>query len=246
MKFPTFKFLLYFCLGIAFTSCGKKNTEPPVNTVPSDFHGIPPEGIGGDSSLNLKKNRWVAPQAYNDMTVADIIALPNDKLLAMGSENRYAWTSAAAAQAAAGEAKSVSVTGYIAGVKEEGPEACNGSSGIYDDFHIWITGSPGLDKSNGIIAEAIPYWKERFPAWQLAAFEKLASENAQVRVSGWILWDEDHPEELGKSRASLWEVHPLTKFEVFSGGSWQELTADHWKDHQKIRSKRSAALITFP
>ena len=159
------------------------------------------------------------------MTVSAIIALPHDELSAVGRKDRNNWTSAATAQAAANENRGVQVTGYLAATRESGSESCNGKSDVYHDFHLWITESPGVDKRNGIVVEAIPFWKEQFPAWQLKTFEKLVSEHAKVRVSGWILWDEEHGDEVGKSRGSLWEVHPITKFEVLSGDTWKELSA---------------------
>ena len=215
------------CIGsyIAFHKSNTASTESSQVTgfAPKDFHGIPPEGIGGDPNLNREKNRWAAPAQVTEISVAQIIALPHDELSAMGKESRNRWSSAATEQASANENRGVQVVGYLSHAKESGSEACNGKSDIYHDFHIWITQSPGEDKRNGIIVEAIPYWKEQFPSWQLDAFEKLASENAKVRVSGWLLWDEEHGDEVGKSRGSLWEIHPVTKFEISSGGKWEEL-----------------------
>jgi len=196
-----------------------------IGTAPNDFHGIPPEGIGGDPELNREKNRWAASVDFAQLGVSQIISLPHDVLDAMGKEKRSRWSSSAIDQAAKNENRGIQVIGYLAHAKESGPESCNGKSDIYHDFHIWITQSPGEDKSNGIIVEATPFWKEQFPSWQLDKFEKLASENAKVRVSGWLLWDEEHGDEVGRSRGSLWEVHPFTKFEVFSGGKWVELGA---------------------
>ncbi|MFI5263534.1 MAG: hypothetical protein ACHQM6_03360, partial [Candidatus Kapaibacterium sp.] len=205
LLFRTLFFLL--SAGVFFVSCHSPNTETPAAAPPKDFHGIPPQGFGGDSVLNIQKNRWAAPANYSAMSVADIIALPHDILTAIGNKARYTWSSAATNQASASESKSVVVTGYIYAAKESSNESCNGDNNSYHDFHIWITASPGEDKSKAIITEATPFWKEQFSGWQLAAFEQLATQNAQVRISGRIMWDEDHPEEIGSTRASLWEVH---------------------------------------
>ncbi len=203
-----------------------QNSQTPqtVGAAPGNFHGIPPEGTGGDPELNREKNRWVAPQNYTDMSISAIIAMNHDQLSSMGKVMRSKWTSDAIAEAAADEGKAVRVTGYLAHAKESGSEACNGKSEVYHDFHIWITESPEENKNQGIIVEATPFWKEQFPDWQLKTFEHLANQHAKVRVSGWILWDEEHGDEVGKSRGSLWEIHPFTKFEVFSGGSWQDIS----------------------
>ena len=205
------------------SSTRKSETAHVIGQAPSDFHGIPPEGIGGDPDLNKEKNRWAASAVFTPESVTQIISLQHGALDIMGKERRSRWSSAAVNQAAENENRAVQVIGYLAHAKESGSEACNGHSDIYHDFHLWITESPGEDKNRGIVIEAIPYWKEQFPAWQLQIFEKLASQNAKVRVSGWILWDEEHGDEVGKSRGSLWEIHPFTKFEVFSGGKWVEL-----------------------
>jgi hypothetical protein len=171
--------------------------------------------------LNIKKNRWSPPQNYTDMAISDIINFPHDILDSIGSEYRDQWSSAAISQAAASEAKAVRVTGYLINVREEGNESCNGNDSAYHDFHLWIADSSGKSESGSIIAEAIPYWQSQFPGWLVAKFESL--KYTQVRISGWIMWDEDHPEQLGSSRISLWEIHPMTKFEYFSNGSWQTL-----------------------
>jgi hypothetical protein len=223
MKISQTRLLLFLCTSIAFISCHTQNTETPSVTPPTDFHGIPPKGIGGDSLLNMEKNRWVASGNFTDVSVSDIIGFQHDILSAMGTEDRYRWTAAAKSQATVSELQGVRLTGYITAAKEEGNESCNGNNDNYHDFHIWITGSAGEDKTKSIVVEATPFWREQFSGWQLTKFEQLVSQNAQVRISGWIMWDEDHPEQIGSSRASLWEIHPITKFEYFSGGIWQTL-----------------------
>ena len=208
-----------FCASLGFFSCLPQTDTTPATA--ANFHGIPPQGIGGDSLLNIKKNRWSAPQSYTDIAITDIVNFPHDILTGDGSEERYNWSSSAFSQAAVSEAKSVRVTGYLINVREEGNESCNGYDSMYHDFHLWIADSSAKSESGSIIAEATPFWKEQFPGWLLTKFESL--KYTQVRVSGWIMWDEDHPEQLGSSRISLWEIHPMTKFEYFSNGSWQTL-----------------------
>jgi hypothetical protein len=43
-----------------------------------------------------------------------------------------------------------------------------------------------------------------------------------VRISGWILLDPEHPDQVGKTRATIWEIHPVMKIEVSTGGMWRE------------------------
>ena len=37
------------------------------------------------------------------------------------------------------------------------------------------------------------------------------------------MFDPDHPAHLGVFRATLWEIHPITKIEVQQGGIWKSL-----------------------
>jgi len=171
----------------------------------------------------MKKNRWTAPQTYSDMTIADIISLPHDLLTAAGAEDRDKWTPATASQSQMSEGKAVRITGYFVSARKEGPEACNGNDSNYNDFHLWIADSAGKGKQESLIAEATPYWEEQYPKWLFSTFTTLSNQHVQVRISGWIMWDEDHLSDVGSSRASLWEIHPMTKFEYFSNGVWQTL-----------------------
>src|SRR5579872_804186 len=185
MKRKLLQLFFLLCTGIFFASCQTQTDTTP--TVPANFHGIPPQGIGGDSLLNIKKNRWSAPQNYSDIAIADVINYPHDVLANAGSEDRYKWSSSIFAQASASESKSVRITGYLVNVREEGAESCNGNDSNYHDFHIWIADSLGKSEKQSIIAEATPYWKEQFPGWLVTKFDSFKSQNIQVRVSGWIM-----------------------------------------------------------
>ena len=47
--------------------------------------------------------------------------------------------------------------------------------------------------------------------------------NTQVRISGWLMLDQEHPEQIGKTRGTLWEIHPITRIEVKDANGWREL-----------------------
>jgi hypothetical protein len=222
MRSTSLKLFFFFLLAAFLASCSKDDV-PNDSSPPTDFHGIPPDGIGGDSLLNIQKNRWLAPQSYAERSLSDIINLPHDVLAAMGARDRRNWTSAAADQAKQSEKLAVTVTAYLIADKEEGNESCNGNNPKYHDFHLWIADSLNFGKDKSLIAEAIPYWQEQFSKWLLPIFDTLAVHKSLVRISGRVMWDEDHPDDLGKYRGSLWEIHPMTKFEYSTGSEWHEL-----------------------
>jgi len=44
-----------------------------------------------------------------------------------------------------------------------------------------------------------------------------------VRISGWTLLDPEHRNHLNHYRSTLWEIHPITKIEVWDGTTWVDL-----------------------
>ncbi len=217
---------------IVYLIVSKRTTDAPIPATalsvqaPTTFHGFGPEGTGGDPLLNKQKNRWSAPQSFRDVSVDDILSFPHTELDMVGKKYRSKWGSSANNQLEQYESQGVRVTGYLVAAKESGPESCNGHSDSLRDYHLWITSSPDVNKNTGVIVEMTPYWKEQFPEWRLRYIQALVRNNAKVRISGWVMWDQEHPDEVGKSRGSQWEVHPVTLFEVQSGGSWRQLNGD--------------------
>ncbi len=39
-------------------------------------------------------------------------------------------------------------------------------------------------------------------------------QGSRVRISAWILWGEEHGDQVGKSRGTLREIHPIHRIEV--------------------------------
>jgi hypothetical protein len=182
------------------------------------------DGVGGDVLLNRKKNRDTAPGDVEDLSVHEIIGLPSEALEPMGSRDRIRWTAEARQAADSMEKRGVRVAGYLVKVRESGPESCNGHIDSLRDYHLWITNDPDVDKREGLVAELTPRWKVRFPELRLRMLNKLAKQRAKVRITGWLMWDQEHPSEVGKSKGTCWEVHPITDFEVWSGGVWRRLS----------------------
>jgi hypothetical protein len=67
-----------------------------------------------------------------------------------------------------------------------------------------------------------PRWQSVQPGWTQANLQPLITNHTPVRVTGWLMWDEEHPEQIGKFRATLWEIHPITSLEYQApDGSWR-------------------------
>jgi hypothetical protein len=230
---------------LAFAACGRKDardTAPPPaaarGAVAAAFLGCPPEGApGGDAEFNLLKNRDTEPAQVTDMTVDEMLVLHPPGLLEAGSRHRRHWPRAALDTLQRYEVRGVRLEGFLLGAKESGPESCNCRREDLRDWHVWIGArrpasrdEAKLARHASVVTEPTPRWQRR-NGWRLRQFKALARQGARVRITGWLLWDHEHPEELpahkgeAATRGTLWEVHPVTRIELFSAGRWVE-----WRD----------------
>jgi hypothetical protein len=186
------------------------------------FDSCPPEGDGGDPILNMNKNRV---DAGNFQPVAfDTI----EKLPWPQETERKAhadWSQSAQNQVAQAEGLPVMVEGYLAEARQEGPETPNCHSSTDHDFHIWLLGSPGgaSARTGAVVVEATPRVRANHPGWTVNALNSMAQSGTKVRISGWLMLDPEHPEQLGQTRGTLWEVHPIIEIEVAQGNQWIKL-----------------------
>jgi hypothetical protein len=193
-----------------------------------------PDGdASGDPETNHLKNRVDVPSGnhYHEVTFTAITSLAVPHV----HTTRKAWTAAdralAAAQITPFEGGAVSVVGFLVndhpsvGVKVEKAEKTNcGCTGAAEvDWHMPLAPAAGQLEKTSIVVEVTPRVRKDHPNWTTARLDPLVDASTPVRVSGWLMFDPDHPAHLGVFRATLWEVHPITKIEVQQGGVWKSL-----------------------
>jgi hypothetical protein len=207
-----------------------------------DFKGCPVEGIqtnphrAAKPKLNSLKNREEVPSSYEHLTVAEFL----ERTEAVGDINspeNADITAEALAVVTPLIEKAVRIEGYLVGVKRGSVESanCGGKAGY--DFHVWLSDEPGEDqdhisvdelrgyKSTAIVVEPTPRWIAKNEGWKsITPYKRLIKHQTRVRIGGWVFYDPEHPEEVEQTRATLWEIHPVTKIEYFSGGKWKVLT----------------------
>jgi hypothetical protein len=93
------------------------------------------------------------------------------------------------------------------------------------DIHVWLNKQPveGKDRTQAVVAEVTPRLKPEHRNWTQGTLRQLAGQRKQVRISGWLLLDQEHPEQLGKTRGTLWEIHPIMQIEVQQDDTWVPL-----------------------
>jgi hypothetical protein len=109
------------------------------------------------------------------------------------------------------------------------------------DWHIWLTKIQGAkEKYQGqaIVIEATPRVRAR-RGWTdetLKQLKDIVNRQTKVRISGWLFFDPEHPGNVyptpsapsqpevlptdisGKTRKTLWEIHPIMQIEVWQDG----------------------------
>jgi len=188
-----------------------------------DFEGCPPEGSGGDEELNRLKNRDIPPPSYEPISLDAFLDNRPAALVEVGKRDRIRWPQAALAEAIQWESRGAAVEGYLLKARQQDPESCNCKDPTRRDYHLWIGGSMDATPAEAVIVEVSPRMLPAHPNWRLRILSRLAKDRAKVRISGWIMWDQEHPETIGQSRGTLWEIHPIHLIEVWSGGQWRSL-----------------------
>ncbi|HYX25172.1 MAG TPA: hypothetical protein VFC23_13545 [Thermoanaerobaculia bacterium] len=223
---------------------------------------------GYDAYLNLLKNQLVAPTIAPQLFLAhaDYGKLEQGLPPALSKKNHEVFKDDLAKL---GDGRVASVVGFLYYAKKGGKESSNCQLGDPDDidFHIGIGFDPQFaaklatkakltsdDHStmnqSSVIVEMTPHWRAKFrPTWNLAVLTPAIGH--QVRVAGQLMVDNEHfdPHDdcafpgAGTAcwRASVWELHPVTRFEVCSTGNSCTETSGGWVDLEDFGKPAPAA-----
>jgi len=195
----------------------------PTKPVPvsSTFQECPPGGDGGDMQLNLLKNR-IDPGNYVPVSFDSVINLTWPKTIER--KDRAKWSGPDKATVSKYEGIPISVEGYLFGARESGSESanCHGTSHDMVDWHIWLTKTAGEDRTHSIVVEATPRIRPNHK-WTIKILDELVKNRTEVRISGWLFLDPEHPDQIGQTRGTIWEIHPIMQIEVQQNGVWVPL-----------------------
>ena len=72
-----------------------------------------------------------------------------------------------------------------------------------------------------MVVEVTPRVNALRSGWTDSAFSGLVGQ--QVRISGWLMMDPAHPDQVGQTRGTTWEIHPILAIEVAQNGGWVAL-----------------------
>jgi hypothetical protein len=227
--------------------------QPDYTTGLFTCNGIdcPPEGAGARPILNRLKNRDILPVELQPLpfNVKDMVDWHRGEVLPYVWEHRSqligpdraAWPPEALSEVQEWECQPVMAEGVLIQRNIERAELCNCSTSSQPcvDFHMFVAAPEYLvDEFGGddplcvsaycrglrLVVEVTPRTIAQHPEWTSALIQRLATARAYVRITGWRLWDPEHPSEVDRTRGSLWEIHPVHRIEVVAqDGTWVDL-----------------------
>jgi hypothetical protein len=225
-------------------------TPPPAKMPAIDSScGLRGSGTGAEGTQNAAKNNFCASTPAKAITIDDLIALQQkveaNADINFGDENsdtrKKGPTTDRAPLRKLGEGKQVTLKAFVLKARPEGGESVNCGKAVSGenshDVHISLVASADVaDECAGVVAEMSPH--RRPDAWTHLTVQKVADARVPVRVTGQLFFDSSHePCVRGQKvrsnpmRASLWEIHPIYKFEVCTAdcdGAGQWVPLDQW------------------
>ncbi len=210
---------------------------PEEITFTHSSHTCGPDGVG-DTETNHLKNRVDEPTAYHEVAFEAIANLPKPHVKTKRSEWKQPDRMTAATDITPFEGVALSVVGFIVnrvkvqtGGTGEGTN-CNFTQTEEVDWHIPLVAQAHDPEKLSIVVETTPRVRLNHPKWTVDALKDWVNGDAPVRISGWLMFDPDHPPMMfdpshpnlpKKYRQTLWEIHPITKIEVWKSGGWVDL-----------------------
>ena len=197
-------------LSSAGTEILEQAPKPPPVIAP--FDGCGEAGSQPDYALNRRKNRVDSGQ-YIPISWQTLARLPWPRRV--GYRFRNQWTSGEQREVARYEGAAVEVEGYITDYKLEFPEPpnCYSTNAAGRDYHIWLTENPHQSKRESIVIEITPRVRISHSGWTDERLAALVETQARVRIRGWLMLDQMHPESMPWTRFTLWEVHPIMQID---------------------------------
>jgi hypothetical protein len=204
------------------------------SSVNFDASVCPAEGSGGKyRRAYVKKNRVQRPCTFEVLDVAkvlDLKPLPADVRSLGSTDVRLAYLNNL-------ESRAVRLEGFLAMVKKSSKEGVNCGSTTRVDLHVETvdndTEDPKTIRPRLVVNEVSPWFREAIAAWTHTNLWQFASyrggysgtkqrDPAKVRIYGWLFYDDAHVSDgaVGAWRGTAWEVHPITRIEVFENGAW--------------------------
>lgn len=211
----------------ALSAIGGSNTNffPPnlarATPLAKPYQGCPATGQGGDSALNALLNRTddAPPGGYRQTDISTVMTIPTTPQ----AENkpRSAWTADEAKRVGLYEGAAVRTTGWVVAARQLGPDPANCGSAANRDWALWIGTGAGDAMNTTLIVILTPQVMAQRPGWTDYSLKRIVGQ--VVRVSGYMLYDQEPSPVVGANRATTWVIGPVTHLETYYQNQWINL-----------------------
>jgi hypothetical protein len=205
-----------------------------------------------DALVNQLKRRHPTGTSPATLTLEDFVTLQDQADTLVGQKRpltallRKKLTHLSTSGGFVSEGDLVRVMGFLVGT----PHANSGESVncrlpkvVNNDFHITIAEEPNTEEFSGIVVEMIP--QARPAAWSLKTLRKIENDETAVLITGQLFYDNKHlvnddpenPRQSDPKRFSLWEVHPITAFQVCTSGTCDPNKPGDWTPLETFPTK---------
>lgn len=164
------------------------------------------------------------PSSYHRVSFEAFFKLPDLHV----PKDRSKWKQDDADEIAKSEGVPIGMIGYLVAIKpQEGGSGettnCKWTKYPETDWHIALVEAPGQGEKLVVVVETTPRIRVKHKKWTEANLVPWLDSDLPVRISGWLMFDPEHRNHMGKYRKSMWEIHPITKIEVWKNEKWVDL-----------------------
>lgn len=204
-------------------------TTTTTTTPTTTAHAPGPVAAGSYHSCDVKGK--VSPNAHNAQALEQLNQLKNRATEPADGELDPNFTLANLLKPGADDNRfNVASGGVIEGIvvdaKVGGVETvnCKATDPLYRDTHIEVAQQASATPTQRVIVEVTPRWRDAMSKagadWTTQGLKALCGH--RVRFRGWAMYDVEHrqqakntaPNNAADWRATVWELHPVTSFEV--------------------------------
>jgi hypothetical protein len=224
---------LFSTLAVALCGCdalstiGGSNTNylPPnlarATPVVKPYQGCPPAGQGGDPALNTLLNRSddAPPGGYRQTDITSVITIPTTPQAQ--NKPRSAWSADETKRIGLYEGVAVRTTGWVVAARRLGADPANCDSEANHDWALWIGAGAGDALSTTLVVILTPQMIAQRPGWTDYSLRRIVGQ--VVRVSGYLLYDQEPSPPVGANRATAWVIGPVTHLEAYYQNEWINL-----------------------
>lgn len=196
------------------------------------FHGTdgncPWNGDNSDPDTFVRKNRSDTADddgiSYHDVKWEAIETLPYP----VAKPLRKNWTEEQLAEIKPFEGVAARTVGYIVAYKPQNRGSgegtnCHFTAASETDTHMALVEAAGDAEKTSVVIEFTPRFLKAHPNWNKNKLSDWIDSDQPVRISGWLMLDPDHRNHLNRFRSTLWEIHPITKIELWKDNQWVDL-----------------------